>query len=638
MRLYFMFIVFFAMYSTLPAQNSKNNKYRYSIDLTRVAEDRVLVTLTPPTISESEILFYMPKIVPGTYAIADYGRYVHDFTVVDKKGNKLPVEKIDENTWKITRADKATQISYWVDDTIDTTMTGANIFAPAGTSFESGTNFFMNTSGLFGYFEGLKEVPFQFNVVRTTDFYGTTGLIPVESGVAAKSLKREKKSNSDAKTVVDVYQTSDYDELIDSPLMYSKPDTAVVRVANAEVLIGSYSPNKKISAKEIAASIREILEAQSKFLGGELPVQKYAFIFYFTDQITEEAGALEHSYSSMYYLPEMPIQQLDQQLRDIAAHEFFHIVTPLTVHSEHIENFDFNDPKMSKHLWMYEGVTEYFASSVQVRYGLISPEEFLLVMQDKMVNADRFMDTIPFTDISRYTIEKYHDQYLNVYQKGALIGMCLDIRLRKLSSGKLGLRDLMLDLSKKYGKNKAFKDDELFKVITEMTYPEIGEFFNRYVKGPEPLPYEEVLTDVGIDYLEAEKFEDYSLGITNADIGVTQVENKPKLQIASTAQQNAMGKAIGLKEGDVLLKINHEPLPDLGPDLGMFVQKHFRALPETDTLSYTVLREDENKAKKEVVLSAPVTTIEITRKHQMQFNEAATPEQLALREAWLKAE
>jgi predicted metalloprotease with PDZ domain len=621
--------------STGFSQGKKDRPYQYTVDLTRVTDDKVTVELVPPPITEREITFYLPKIVPGTYAIADYGRYASEVTAFDKKGNKLPMEKKDENSWRIKNANKIARITYRVDDSFDTQKEGPEIFWPAGTNIEEGKNFILNTSGFFGYFEGKKEVPFQFNVIRPKDFYGSTGLIPVQSGASPSSLKLEKASNDDTKKV-DVFKATDYDQLVDSPLMYSKADTAVIRVANTEVLIGSYSPNGKVTAREIAESIREVLMAQKEYLGGTLPVEKYAFIFYFTDQPVMSYGALEHSYSSLYYMPEMTIDEMNQQLRDFAAHEFFHIVTPLTVHSEEIENFDFNDPKMSQHLWMYEGVTEYFAGNVQVKYNIISPEEYLQTLQEKMITADQFINDVPFTDISKFTLDKYHDQYYNVYQKGALIGLCLDIKLRKLSGGKYGLQNLMLDLSKKFGKNKAFKDDELFAEITRMTYPEIGTFFDRYVKGTEKLPLQEVFNDVGIIYTEEEKFSDYSLGISNADIGITQIDNKPKLQIASTANQNAMGKALGLKEGDVLIKLNSEPLPDLGPELGVFIQKHFRALPETQNLSYTVLRKDESGQMKEVELSAPVTKIEMSRRHNLKFNESATPEQLALLNSWLK--
>ena len=159
---------------------SKSKKYEYTVDITKVVDDRVIVELVPPSIDQNEIIFYMPKIVPGTYAIADYGRFVNDLKAFDKKGRRLEVAKIDDNSWKIKSAKKLARITYWVDDTFDATIKGPEIFWPAGTNIESGKNFVINTSGFFGYFEGMKEIPFQFNVIRSADFYGSTGLIPVQ--------------------------------------------------------------------------------------------------------------------------------------------------------------------------------------------------------------------------------------------------------------------------------------------------------------------------------------------------------------------------------------------------------------------------------------------------------------------------
>jgi predicted metalloprotease with PDZ domain len=637
MRLPSLLFVILLLAQTTFAQSKKENAYRYTVDLTKVVNDRVYVELTPPVTTSNEIIFNLPKIVPGTYAIADYGRYVADITAVDKKGNKLSVEKINENSWKIKDAKKISKITYWVDDSWDTSVTGPEIFWPAGTNIEENKNFVINTSGFFGYIEGQKELPFQFNIVRTKDLYGSTGMIAAQTGAPPSSVKLEKNPDIQNK-VVDIYRATDYDQLIDSPLMYSKPDTAVIKVANAEVLIGSYSPNNKITAKQIAESIKEVLQAQTNYLGGKLPVDKYAFIFYFTDKPLLSYGALEHSYSSVYYMPEMTIEETNQQLRDFAAHEFFHIVTPLTVHSDEIENFDFNNPKMSQHLWMYEGVTEYFAGHVQVQYGLISPEQYIGTLQEKMLTSDQFKNDVPFTSISKETLDTYHDQYYNVYQKGALIGLCLDIKLRKLSQGKYSLRDLMLNLSKKYGKNKAFNDDALFDEITKMTYPEIGEFFNRYVKGTELLPLAEVFRDVGIKYVEQEEFEDYSLGLGNENVTVAEHEGKTKLQISTTRDMNAMGKALGFKDGDILIKINGDSIPDLGPEFGPFIQKQNVSLLESKTLSYTVIRKNDKGENTIIELTAPVTKIKMTRRHNVEPAEDASPEQLALRKAWLSVE
>ena len=116
-------------------------------------------------------------------------------------------------------------------------------------------------------------------------------------------------------------------------------------------------------------------------------------------------------------------EQLDKSMTDVVAHEFFHIVTPLGVHSEDIHYFDYNNPTFSKHLWMYEGTTEYFANLFQINQGLIDAPDFYNRIMDKVSQAQRFDDTMSFTQMSAGIVEEpYQANYGNVYQKGALIG------------------------------------------------------------------------------------------------------------------------------------------------------------------------------------------------------------------------
>jgi predicted metalloprotease with PDZ domain len=630
---YALFLISFLLLNSEVNSQSKKKEYLYTIDLTNVVDDKVYVELTAPRVSQEEVIFYFPKMIPGTYAIEDYGRFISDLKAFDKKGKELGVEKTGTNSWKIKTASKLSKISYWVDDTFDTDRGEPSIFQPAGINFEDKKNFILNTCGVFGYFDGAKDLPFTFKVIRDKEMYGSTGLIAQRTGDPLSKLNIEKPE--DANKRVDVYSTESYDRLVDSPVMYAKTDTAIIKVANAEVLIGSYSPNGKITAKEIANSLRELLMAQNQYLGGKLPVDKYAFVFYWTDQPVRSTGALEHSYSSVYFLREAPIDQVKQTIRDVASHEFFHIVTPLNIHSEEIGQFDFNDPKMSKHLWMYEGVTEYFASNMQVKYGLITPEKYLATLRQKMIIADNFLDDVPFTEISKLALEKHANQYYNVYQKGALIGLCMDVKLRQLSKGTYGMQNLMTDLSKKYGKNQAFKDDELFAQITSLTYPEIGEFLNRYVNGPERLPYKEVFESLGVTYVPEKSSIEFSVGIESRAIRVLTHEEKPKISIANPDMLNEQGKALNFVQGDILTKINGEAIPDLGPASQAFLEKQKQSLKEGGTLSVTVLRKNEKDEYKETELSAPVQKVDRKLKHNLEFNSTATPEQISLRESWL---
>jgi predicted metalloprotease with PDZ domain len=111
------------------------------------------------------------------------------------------------------------------------------------------------------------------------------------------------------------------------------------------------------------------------FLGKINAKKKYSVFLYLSSLTEEDAkgfGALEHPTATTVVLPEvMPKEELVKSMMDVVSHEFFHIVTPLSIHSKEIQDFDYNDPKMSQHLWMYEGVTEYFANLFQINQGLI---------------------------------------------------------------------------------------------------------------------------------------------------------------------------------------------------------------------------------------------------------------------------
>jgi len=616
--------------------SATEGKYIYKIDLTKVVDDKLYIELTVPNIEGAVLTFHLPKMIPGTYSIEDYGRFVSEFKALDKKGRELPVEKIDANTWTISKAKKLVSITYWIEDSYDTELEGPEIFQPAGTNIEEGKNFIINSSGYFGYFDGYSNLEYEINIIKPASFYGSTGLIPQSINNSLSSTVNLEGGQSNSNTTVDVFATTNYDELVDSPIMYSIPDTTVINVAGTQVLVSSYSPNNIVSSKEIANTIEEVLMAQKEYLGGTLPVDKYAFIFYFTDEPIMSFGALEHSYSSFYYMPEATIEDMEQQLRDFAAHEFFHIVTPLSIHSEEIQPFDFTNPKMSRHLWLYEGMTEYFAGNAQVKGGIISIDQYINSIREKMYYSTQFNDTLPLTELSLGALDTYADQYMNVYQKGALIGLALDLTLLELSAGEYGVQEMMSDLSREYGKDKAFKDEELFDKITELTYPEIREFFSKYVEGHEPLPMTDILMKAGLIFELEGEYLDFSLGLTDENFGVDMdngvifIQNQEKL--------DEFGKSLGLKDGDILYSINGDLMPALGPEIMRFFENVILSMEEGKEYTMTVLRADEKGEQKETTLSAKTIKISSIVPYAIRAVDEPTEMHIKIRSSWLEME
>lgn len=592
-----------------------DGNYRYYVDLTAVKDDKLTVRLTPPEISDNETVFMFPAMVPGTYDVYDFGRFVSNFKVEGKDGKTITVEKLDANSYKLSPANAIKEISYDVEDSWDTSIKENVVFEPGGTNIEADKNFILNTHGFFGYFKNRTDANFILEVTKPQGFYASTSLTDLKSG--------------ETKDVLSVYN---YHDLVDAPIMYCKPDTTSLKIGNATILFSVYSPNHVLSSGFIARNLKELLYAQADYLGGELPISKYAFLFYFSDKpsLSGASGALEHSYSSFYYLPEADSSELAQEIRDVAAHEFFHIVTPLSIHADQIGNFDFNNPQMSKHLWLYEGLTEYAAHHMQAKTGLIDYDDFLGVMVEKMQNArNNYNDTVPFTVMSKYVLDKYKKQYNNVYEKGAVIGMCLDIMLRYYSNGDYGTQTLMKDLAKKYGKDKSFKDDELFDDIEKLTYKEIRTFLDTYVAGNKPLPYKEIFAMVGLNYTEKRVEEQITLG----GIAVGYNPETNRLVVVNINKLDAFGKKLGFKEGDEIMTFNNRKLSldNLKDVLGNYMKN----AKTGDKLSIDVMRKDKKGNEQVKTLKAKVKPVKVMEYDILKVNEEATDRQVMTRKEWL---
>lgn len=448
---------------------------RYSIDLNRLENDRLTVEVQLPAGARE---YCFPKIVPGTYAIYDFGLYVSNLQAFDATGKVISVVRKDTNTFSINNA---SSLSYEVDDTWESPeIKGTYIFEPAGTNFQADTLFALNTHALLGYIKGHEQMPVSLQLKTPKGLVASSSLLP-------KAAK---------------YVASSYQKLTDAPILVAAADTVHLQVGNADILISVYSPNEKIKASEVATQLKPLLKAQLAYLGGRFPVNNYAFLIVMSAHLKNGSyGALEHAQSSFYYLPEDSIAVMGPIIRDVSAHEFFHIQTPLNLHSAEIGNFDFQNPQMSKHLWLYEGLTEYAAQHMQLQGGLISLPQFLERMTEKYRSSNFSYDKdIPFTKMSKGVLSKYKEEYGNVYQKGALIGLCLDLYLRSETHGRYGTQQLIRDLSARFGPDKSFADDELFQLIAETTQVKgIEQFFSHYVSGSKELPLASLLPKIGCE-------------------------------------------------------------------------------------------------------------------------------------------
>ncbi|WP_282112740.1 peptidase M61 [Maribacter stanieri] len=589
-----------------------------SIDLINVVEDRVQVDLNPGAFTTSTVIFRIPKTVPGTYSSDNYGKYIQDFKALDYKGAELKATKLDDNSWSVANGVNLDKVQYWVNDTYDTENEVEDaVFSPAGTNIAVGSNFMLNLHGFVGYFDGFKEVPYSILINKPADLIATTTL----------SIEPNRKPDS----LWDGFLAKRYFDVIDNPIMYAKPNTESFEINGITVTLSLFSPNNVYKAADLKERMKSMMGAQKKFLGEVDSTKEYNILLYLSDVNIPDAngyGALEHHTSTVVVLPEaMDIGRLEQAMVDVVSHEFFHIVTPLSVHSKEIQYFDFNDPKMSQHLWMYEGTTEYFANLFQVQQGLISEDDFYVRMLGKINNAEFYDDNMSFTEMSKNILEQpYEPNYANVYEKGALINMCLDIILREKSNGEKSMLWLMKELSKKYGTDVPFEDDTLFGEIVSITYPEVDVFLKQHVIGDTPIDYEVYFEKVGLATNDVQESTGYFFDgqIPYMDVDV---QNDSVVFIRENIELNSFFEDLKLQGGDIFKTINGQDinLETLRPIIG----ESFAWTPETE-ISMTVVRDGEIVAV-EGVVGQPVKKV----KKIVPLQELSQ-KTIDLRNAWLK--
>lgn len=593
-----------------------------TVNLSQVANDKAPVMINPGRFTKDTVIFRLPRVVQGTYSVSDFGKYIDDFKALDYKGNELTTSKTDENTWTIANATQLDKLTYNVNDTFDQETVGGiggeQPFSPAGTNIEP-NDYLLNLHGFIGYFDSLKNAQYALDVTAPAAFTHSSALQETNTTTSA-----------DLKNVTISYFAPRYFDITDNPMMYGKLDIEDFMVGNIKIVLSVYSPNGVHTAASLKETVYNMMEGQKAYLGDVNSTPRYDIFLYLSDE-SEGApkgfGALEHHKSTVVVLQESSTkEQLAASMVDVVSHEFFHIVTPLSVHSEDVHYFDYNKPTFSKHLWMYEGITEYFAQHFQVHQGLIEPDVFYATMSGKIRNSLRMDDTMSFTTMSENVLEEpYASNYYNVYQKGALIGMCIDILMREESDGNRSVLSLMKELSNKYGKNKPFEDDKIIAEITEMTYPSVGEFLETHVVGTTPIDYNVFFKKVGLTFAEAKTETNYIQGgngfIFDGD------REKGVIFFSAGVKDNSFWVEQGVKPGDVIKTVNGTELTLANAQAMIGGMYQWKA---GDAIEVVLDRDGE-----QVIVKTELTPTFTTSKTLVE-DENATKAQQDLRKAWLK--
>ncbi len=581
--------------------------YRVHLDLAGIKDDRLRVMIFPPKITTDSVTWVFANSVPGTYEEHFWHRMVSNFRAYDANSVELPVHRSPDSMFVVARAQQLRYVTYDLDDSFDDTTGRNTVFAPAGTAFEEDSIFVLNHGGIVAFIDGMQKRQFNVTVRRPQHLFG------------GSSLRIERLNDS-----VDTYAARTFDELVDSPTIFSLPDTATFNVAGVDVLVQCAHSGVDNIARVYADELAKHCQTIARFLPA-MPVNRYAFLFYLwrgdRTKVARpfEMGALEHNTSSFYFLG---FQRKPIGLSEISIHEFLHILVPLNLHSHEIHEFNFRRPVMSQHLWLYEGTTEYFATLAPLHDKTMKEDRFRNEMQSKL-RSSGLPDTFSLTEFSRDVLSEANQElYPQIYTYGAVNAFYLDIVIRSASGGKQGLLDVVLALMKEFGPNRPFHDDSLFDHIERVTGPKVRAYLDTYVKGRNPIPSADILPLIGWKYIPEKRSEVLGFGF-EFDFGMS--SGKPSVKLSPTGKVNPLK----VENGDVLVSVEDVPLSELFDSAeGRTMLRKFRSPSKGATLKMVV-----NRNGSELELNGEATMVEKIDRHFFEVDPAATPEQVALRNA-----
>lgn len=432
----------------------------------------------PAGISKMEEVLVMPVWTPGSYLVREFERHVQEFTATDAAGRPLQWEKINKNSWSVvTNGAAEWRAKYRVY---------ANELTVRTSELNSDHAFWNNTT-LLMYLDGFINSP---STVRV--------LAPEPWKVASALPLVPGQKNT--------FRAENFDVLYDSPFEASnfKLITFDVRGVQHRIVIdgeGNYDP------VAMRTDVKKIVEAQLALMGGEIPYPSYTFLLHLR---ASGGGGLEHHNSTALGYPRFSFQPASRyrSFLVLVAHEFFHLWNVKRIRPDALGPFDYTKENYTKLLWVAEGITSYYEDVTVLRAGLITEKDFLASLARNIQTLQETPGRLVMTaeEASYDTWIKYYRQdensinsQIDYYNKGAILGMLLDLEIRRFSKGEKSLDDVMRYLYVEFfKKGRNYTPQDFQKACELMAGASLDQFFARYVRGLDELNYDESLAVAGL--------------------------------------------------------------------------------------------------------------------------------------------
>ena len=491
---------------------------RYTLNFPAPQTHYVEVTATVPTGRRADVDLMMAVWTPGSYLVREYARNVEAVTAAGPDGRALDVDKSKKNHWRIaTGGAPSITLKYRLycrEMSVRTNWVESD-FA------------MINGAPTFITLADLAPRPHEVIINPAPAWKRSVTALPEMGGGEHR------------------YRASDYDTLVDSPIVIGNPAVydfvvdgkkhSLVNVGEGGVFDGARA------AKDLETIVKE-----DRRLWGFLPYDRYVFF----NMITETGGGLEHKNSTVLMTNRWATRTRRAYLSwlELASHEYFHAWNVKRLRPAELGPFNYEDENTTRSLWIAEGFTDYYAEQQVHRAGLSTRDEYL----EGLSNAIEALQTTPGRLVQSAEMAsfdawiKYYrpdenspNTSISYYTKGTVIAFLLDARIRKETAKSLD--DVMRVEYERFSGAKGYTPEEFRVEAEKATGISLKQFWDTAVESTAELDYSEALDTFGLRFkpappAAADRPAKIWLGITtrndNGRLLVTQVQRGSPADLA----------------------------------------------------------------------------------------------------------
>lgn len=449
---------------------AKNESLLYQIDLSKAKENTFAVQLIYKSNHTGTQDFMISKWTPGYYQILDFDKNVNNIKCTNSKHESKEITKFTDNVWRIP------------------TIKGEELIL----SYEitAKTNFIAKP-----------YINEDFAFIRPTGvFIFPASDLPISCRI--KFINNPWKNLSTSlKKVNNSYNAINIDDLLDSPILLGNLNTLEPFQVKGKKHYFSGRQLDDFDTKDFISSVKKIVETATDIMK-DIPYENYSFI-----SIGKGNGGIEQTNSTaltfngeLYNTP-----QGKQKLLNFITHEYFHHFNVKRIRPIELGPFNYSGINRTNSLWVSEGLNVYYETIIMNRAGLKSREQ-MLNEWTAMINRFETNEGKNYQTLAESSAHTWEDgpfgikgKTISFYEKGPLIGMLLDLKIRHNTQNKKSLDDVMRKLYYTYYKklNRGFTEYEVRKACEEFANEDLSDIFS-YIYTLQPINYNKYFDFAGL--------------------------------------------------------------------------------------------------------------------------------------------